>query len=29
VPLYDWVFLAVGGLAFIAVGWWMSRPRSG
>lgn len=25
VPLYDWIFLAVGGLAFIALGWWLSR----
>jgi uncharacterized membrane protein len=25
VPAYDWIFLAVGGLAFIGVGWWLSR----
>jgi uncharacterized membrane protein len=25
VPLYDWLFLGVGGLAFILVGWMMSR----
>lgn len=28
VPAYDWVFLAVGGLLFIAVGWFMSRPSA-
>ena len=27
VPAYDWVFLAVGGLLFIVVGWLMSRSR--
>jgi len=27
VPVYDWIFLAVGGVAFIALGWWMSRSR--
>ena len=26
VPAYDWIFLAVGGLAFIAIGWWLARP---
>ena len=25
VPLYDWVFLAVGGVGFILVGWVMAR----
>ena len=25
VPLYDWLFLAVGGLGLIALGWTMSR----
>jgi uncharacterized membrane protein len=25
VPLYDWVFLGVGGFLFIVVGWLMSR----
>lgn len=25
VPAYDWTFLAVGGVLFIAVGWLMSR----
>ena len=25
VPAYDWVFLAVGGAAFIAIGWLLSR----
>jgi uncharacterized membrane protein len=28
VPAYDWVFLGVGGLLFIVVGWLMSRPRA-
>jgi uncharacterized membrane protein len=28
VPAYDWIFLAVGGVLFIAVGWAMSRPPS-
>jgi hypothetical protein len=27
VPAYDWMFLGVGGLLFIAVGWRMSRPH--
>jgi uncharacterized membrane protein len=26
VPAYDWVFLAVGGLLLIALGWLLSRP---
>ena len=26
VPTYDWLFLAIGGLVFIAVGWRLSRP---
>ena len=25
VPLYDWLFLAIGGAGFIALGWLMSR----
>jgi len=25
VPLYDWLFLGIGGLGFILVGWAMSR----
>jgi uncharacterized membrane protein len=28
IPAYDWVFLGVGGLLFIVVGWLMSRPRA-
>jgi uncharacterized membrane protein len=27
VPAYDWIFLAVGGLVFIALGWIMARTR--
>ena len=27
VPMYDWIFLAVGGLAFIGLGWWLARTR--
>jgi uncharacterized membrane protein len=27
VPAYDWIFLAVGGVAFIALGWWLARSR--
>jgi uncharacterized membrane protein len=27
VPLYDWAFLGVGGLLFIAIGWLMSRTK--
>jgi len=27
VPAYDWIFLAVGGLAFIAIGWLLARTR--
>ena len=26
VPLYDWLFLLIGGILLGAVGWWMSRP---
>lgn len=25
VPLYDWLFLALGGLGFMAIGWSMAR----
>jgi uncharacterized membrane protein len=25
VPAYDWIFLAVGGVAFIGLGWWLAR----
>ncbi|HLT46926.1 MAG TPA: DUF2243 domain-containing protein [Rubricoccaceae bacterium] len=25
VPAYDYVFLAIGGLGFLALGWWMAR----
>jgi uncharacterized membrane protein len=26
VPAYDWIFLALGGFAFIAVGWVLASP---
>ena len=26
VPAYDWIFLALGGLAFIAAGWVLTAP---
>jgi uncharacterized membrane protein len=26
VPLYDWIFLAVGGMGMIALGWLLTRP---
>lgn len=28
VPVYDWVFLGVGGVGLIAVGWLLSRSTS-
>ena len=28
VPAYDWLFLAVGGLGFIAAGWTLARWRA-
>jgi uncharacterized membrane protein len=28
VPLYDWLFLGIGGLGFILLGWGLSRTRS-
>ena len=27
VPLYDWLFLAIGGAGLLALGWWLARPR--
>jgi uncharacterized membrane protein len=27
VPVYDWVFLGVGGVLLIVVGWFMSRSN--
>ena len=29
VPLYDWLFLAIGGVGFIALGWAMARGQAG
>lgn len=26
VPLYDWLFLAVGGVGLLLIGWWLGRP---
>jgi uncharacterized membrane protein len=28
VPLYDWLFLGIGGLGFILLGWMLFRTRS-
>jgi uncharacterized membrane protein len=28
VPLYDWVFLAVGGVLLVALGWALARPQA-
>jgi uncharacterized membrane protein len=28
VPAYDWIFLGVGGIALIGVGWWLSRGQA-
>ena len=27
VPIYDWLFLGIGGVLFIAIGWALTRPR--
>jgi uncharacterized membrane protein len=27
VPFYDWVFLAIGGLGLLAIGWLLMRGR--
>jgi uncharacterized membrane protein len=29
VPVYDWIFLGVGGLGLIALGWFLSRDGGG
>lgn len=26
VPIYDWIFLAVGGVGLLAIGWMLMRP---
>jgi uncharacterized membrane protein len=26
IPLYDWLFLLLGGAGLIVAGWWLSRP---
>ena len=28
-PLYDWVFLAVGGVGFVLLGWLLTRGEAG
>jgi uncharacterized membrane protein len=28
VPAYDWTFLAVGGVLFVIIGWFMSRTTT-
>jgi uncharacterized membrane protein len=28
VPAYDWIFLGVGGVALMGVGWWLARAES-
>jgi uncharacterized membrane protein len=28
-PLYDWIFLGVGGVLLVAVGWLLGRTREG
>ena len=27
VPLYDWVFLGIGGVGLLLIGWWLARPN--
>jgi hypothetical protein len=27
IPAYDWIFLLVGGVGFIALGWFLARPE--
>ena len=27
VPAFDWLFLAVGGVLLLLVGWWLARPE--
>jgi uncharacterized membrane protein len=27
VPIYDWLFLGIGGAGLLLVGWWVSRPH--
>ena len=29
VPLYDWLFLGIGGVGLIVIGWFMSRTDGG
>jgi uncharacterized membrane protein len=28
VPLYDWVFLGIGGVGLLLIGWWLARPNA-
>jgi uncharacterized membrane protein len=27
VPIYDWLFLGIGGVGLLLVGWWLARLR--
>jgi uncharacterized membrane protein len=28
VPLYDWLFLGIGGVGLLLIGWWLARPTA-
>jgi hypothetical protein len=28
VPLYDWLFLGIGGVGLLVIGWWLARPEA-
>jgi uncharacterized membrane protein len=28
VPLYDWVFLGIGGVGLLLIGWWLARTNA-
>lgn len=28
VPLYDWLFLGIGGVGLLLIGWWLARFRA-
>jgi uncharacterized membrane protein len=27
VPIYDWLFLGIGGVGLLLIGWWMARSQ--